>query len=182
MQLDRTLAQAFFEDYRQILLMVYSLKGLKGHRTPEERMVAARGHLAQEAELLDEAVAALENRRGLFVDEDVVSAIRTLEVEKWIYLRDLRHHSVLLYPDGFIAFGVVGLTQPLRNLTGGPGVLLEAGIMAIEGHFICDGLLGEVVTLGPGYQADYTPVYKELKAIGAFHKVPKPGFLRRPMA
>ena len=126
------------------------------------------------------AVEALENRRGLFVDEDVVSAIRTLEVEKWIYLRDLRHHSVLLYPDGFIAFGVVGLTQPLRNLTGGPGFLLEAGIMAIEGHFICDGLLGEVVALGPGYQADYTPLYKELKAIGAFHKVPKPGFLRRP--
>jgi hypothetical protein len=178
MQLDPTIAQTFSEDYRQILLMVYSLQGLKGHRTPEERMVAARRCLFREAELLDEAVAALEGRRGVFVDEDVVAAMRTLEVGKWIYLRDLRHHSILLHPDGVIAFGVVGLTQPIRALTGGPGFLFEAGIMAIEGHFVCDGLLGETVALGWGYQADHNPVFQELKAIGAFHKVPKPGFLR----
>ena len=181
MQLDPAIAQTFAEDYRQILLMVYSLQGLKGHRTTEERMVAARRCLSREAELLDEAVAALERRKGLFVDKDVVSAIRTLEVGKWIYLRDLRHHTILLHPDGFIARGVVGLTQPLRNLTGGPGFLFEAGIMAIPGHFICDGLLGEVIALGPGYHADYDHVYKELKAIGCFHHVPKPGFLRPPM-
>jgi hypothetical protein len=179
MQLDPAIAQTFFEDYRHILLMVYGLKGLKGHRTTEERMVAARGCL-MEIGLLDEAVEALEDRKGLFVDEDVVSAIRTLEVGKWVYLRDLRHHTILLHPDGYIARGVVGLTRPIRDLTGGPGFSFEAGIMAIPGHFICDGLLAEIVALGPGYQAHYNPVFKELKAIGAFHQVPNPGFLRPP--
>ena len=101
MQLDPAIAQTFFEEYRNILLMVYELKGLKGHRTTEERMVAARGCL-MEIGLLDEAVAALERRKGLFVDADVVSAFRTLEVGKWVYLRDLRHHTILLHPDGFI--------------------------------------------------------------------------------
>ena len=178
MQLDPTIAQTFSEDYRQILLMVYALQGLKGHRTTEDRMIAARRCLFREAELLDEAVAALERGRGVFVDEDVVSAIRTLEVGTWIYLRDLRHHTILLHPDGVIAFGVVGLTHPIRALTGGPGFRFEAGIMAIEGHFVCDGLLDETVALNWGYQAEHNQIFQELKAIGAFHKVPKPGFLR----
>ena len=180
MQLDPSIAQPFFEDYRQILLMVHSLQGLKGHRTPEERMLAARRCLFREPELLDEAVAALGRRRGVFVDEEVVAAIRTLELGKWIYLRDLRHHTILLHPDGVIAFGVVGLAQPIRALTGGPGFLFEAGIMAFEGHFVCDGLLGEVVALY-GNQAEHNQIFQELKAIGAFHKVPKPGFLRPAM-
>ena len=158
--------------------MVYVLQGLKGHRTPIERMIAARMPLFQETELLNEAVAALERRKGVVVDKDVVSAIRTLEVGKWVYLRDLSRHSILLHPDGIFARGVVGLTQPLRKLTGGAGLLFEAGIMAIPGHFICDGLLSEVVTLGPGYLAEYNQVFQEVKANGAFHKVPKPGFLR----
>ena len=181
MQLDPTVAQPLIEGYRQILLMAYSLKGLKGHRTPEERMLAVRRDLARERELLDEAVLALERRRGLIVDPAVVAALRTLEVTRWVYLRDLRHHSILLDPEGHIAFGVVGLSQPLRDHTGGPGFLLEAGVMAIKGHFICDGLLAEVAALHPGHLADYEGMLKELKAEGAFHKIPKPGFLRQPV-
>jgi len=82
--------------------MVYALQGLKGHRTPEERMVAARRCLFREAELLDEAVVALARRKDVVVDREVIAAIRTLEVGKWVYLRDLRHHTILLHPDGFI--------------------------------------------------------------------------------
>jgi hypothetical protein len=180
MQLDPTTAQPILEGYRHILLMVYSLYGMKGHRTPVERMIAARMPLYQETELLDEAVAALAGRRGVVVDKEVVAAIRTLEVGKWVYLRDLSHHSILLHPDGYVAYGVVGLTQSLRELTGGPGLLFEAGIMAVPGQFICDGLLSEVVALGPGFLADYNKVFQEVKATGAFHKVPKPGFFLPP--
>jgi hypothetical protein len=180
MQLDPTTAQTFIEGYKQILLMVHALYGMKGHRTPVERLIAARMPLFQETELLDEAVAALARRKGVVVDKEVIAAIRTLEVGKWVYLRDLTHHSILLHPDGFFARGVIGLTQPLRDLTGGPGVLFEAGILAIPGHFICDGLLSEVVALGTGYLGEYNRVFQELKATGAFHKVPKPGFFLPP--
>jgi hypothetical protein len=180
MQLDPTTAQTFIEGYKQILLMVHALYGMKEHRTPVERMIAARMPLFQETELLDEAVAALARRKGVVVDKEVIAAIRTLEVGKWVYLRDLTHHSILLHPDGFFARGVIGLTQPLRDLTGGPGVLFEAGILAIPGHFICDGLLSEVVALGSGYLAEYNQVFQGLKATGAFHKVPKPGFFLPP--
>jgi hypothetical protein len=107
--------------------------------------------------------------------------MRTLEVGKWIYLRDLRHHTILLHPDGVIAFGVVGLTQPIRALTGGPGFLFEAGIMAIEGHFVCDGLLGETVALGWTnshlhrfriHGEDYMPVDQENEPGTRDEKVP----------
>jgi hypothetical protein len=103
--------------------------------------------------------------------------VRTLDLGRWVYLRDLSQHSIFLHPDGVVGFGVVGLTQPVRDLTGGPGCLIEAGLMAYAGHFICDGLLGETVGLGPSYRADYNQTYKELKAIGAFHAVPRRGFL-----
>jgi len=180
MQLDPTTAQTFIEGYKQILLMVYALYGMKGHRTPVERMIAARMPLFQETELLDEAVAALVRRKDVVVDKEVIAAIRTLEVGKWVYLRDLGHHSILLHPDGYVAYGVVGLTQSLRELTGGPGLLFEAGIMAIPGQFICDGLLSEAVALGSGFIADYNKVFQEVKATGAFHEIPKPGFFKPP--
>ena len=180
MQLDPTTAQTFIEGYEQILQMCYALYGMKGHRTPVERLIAARMPLFQETELLDEAVAALARRKGVVVDREVIAAIRTLEVGKWVYLRDLTHHSILLHPDGYVAYGVVGLTQPLRELTGGPGLLFEAGIMAIPGQFICDGLLSEVVALGSGFLGDYNKVFQEVKVTGAFHKVPKPGWFLPP--
>jgi hypothetical protein len=52
--------------------------------------------------------------------------------------------------------------------------------MAYEGHFICDGLLVDAVGLGPHLRADFNQAYKELKAIGAFHVVPRRGFAAPP--
>jgi hypothetical protein len=130
--------------------------------------------------MLDEALEALDRRKGILVDDAVVAAIRTLELGRWVYLRDLRHHSIFLHPDGVIGFGVVGLTQPIRDVAGGPGCMLEAGVLVYGGQFICDGLITERVALGPGYRAEYDQTYKELKAIGAFHVVPLPGFSNPP--
>jgi hypothetical protein len=182
MHLDPTTAQIFIDGYKHVLSMIHSLEGLKRSGSPNDRLVAARERLAREPFLLDQALETLENRRGILVDEDVVSAIRTLDLGKCIYLRDLKHHSIFLHPDGIVGFGVVGLTQPIRDLTGGPGWLVEAGLMAYEGHFICDGLLVEAVGLGPHLRADYILAYKELKAIGAFHMVPRQGFAAPPQA
>ncbi len=182
MHLDPTTAQIFIDGYKHVLSMIHSLEGLKRSGSPNDRLVAARQRLAREPFLLDQALETLEDRRGIEVDEDVVSAIRTLDLGRWIYLRDLKHHSIFLHPDGVVGFGVVGLTQPIRDLTGGPGWLVEAGLMAYEGHFICDGLLVEAVGLGPHLREDYNQAYKELKAIGAFHVVPRQGFAAPPQA
>ena len=176
MHLDPTTAQIFIDGYKHVLSMIHSLEGLKRSGSPNDRLVAARERLAREPFLLDQALESLENRRGILVDEDVVFAIRTLDLGRWIYLRDLKHHSIFLHPDRVVGFGVVGLTQPIRDLTGGPGWLVEAGLLAYEGHFICDGLLVEAVGLGPHLRADYNQAYKELKTMGGFHVVPRRGF------
>ena len=146
MHLDPTTAQIFIDGYKHLLSMVHSLEGLKRSGSPNDR-------------------------RGILVDEDVVSAIRTLDLGRWIYLRDLKHHSIFLHPDGVVGFGVVGLTQPIRDLAGGPGWLVEAGLMAYKGHLICDGLLVDAVGLGPQARPG-TPVHQENGA-------PPPGALRQ---
>jgi len=182
MHLDPTTAQIFIDGYKHVLSMIHSLEGLKRSGSPNDRLVAARERLAKDPFLLDQALETLENRRGILVDEDVVSSIRTLDLNRWIYLRDLKHHSIFLHPDGVVGFGVVGLTQPIRDLIGGPGWFVEAGLMAYEGHFICDGLLVEPVGLGPRLRADCNQAYKDVKAMGAFHVVPRLGFAAPPQA
>jgi len=47
--------------------------------------------------------------------------------------------------------------------------------MANSGHFICDGLLVDAIGIGPHLRADYNQAFKALKAIGAFHVVPRLG-------
>lgn len=180
MHLDPTAGKIFIDGYSQILAMVHALARLERTGSPNDRLAAARQRLARESEMLDEALDALERRRGILVDEAVVAAIRTLELGRWIYLRDLRHHSIFLHPDGVIGFGVVGLTQRIRDITGGPGCLVEAGVLVYAGQFICDGLITERVALGSGYREEFDRTYKELKAIGAFHVVPLPGFTNPP--
>lgn len=176
MHLDPTSAQTFIEGYQHILSAIHSLQGLKRAGTPHDRMIEARARLDRESELLDEALEMLADRRGIQVDDKVVSAVRTLNLDRWVYLRDLRHHTIILHPDGVVGYGVVGLTQPIRELTGGPGWLFKAGLMAYEGRYICDGLLCECVALGPNLRAELNKAYKSLKDTGAFHVVPRRGF------
>jgi hypothetical protein len=105
-----------------------------------------------------------------------------LESGEAVYLRDLKNHSIFLHPDGVVGFGVVGLTQPIRDLTGGPGCLVEAALMAYGNRLICDGLLVEAVGLGPHFLANYNQTYKELKTTGGFHIVPRRRFTAPPQA
>lgn len=179
MVLDPDSAKVFVEGYRQVLLMVHSLKSLKRSGTPEDRMVVARHHLAREAGLLDEALESLERRRDIRLPEGVVDAIRTLDLEAWVYVRDAGDHSIFLLPEGFAGFGVVGLTQPVRELTGGPGCVVEAGVVAFEGRFVFDGLPGMVRPLDPGTREGFEETHANLCSTGAFHIIPRGGFARR---
>lgn len=79
MYLNPTTAQIFIDGYKHVLSMIHSLEGLKRSGSPNDRLVAARTRLAREPFLLDQALETLENRRGIEVDEDVVSAIGSQE-------------------------------------------------------------------------------------------------------
>jgi hypothetical protein len=55
-----------------------------------------------------------------------------------------------------------------RGNTGTSGVLLKTGIVRYCGHYVCDGLVSDVVILGRNYLRGFTSTYTALKARGRF--------------
>lgn len=68
-----------------------------------------------------------------------------------------------------MAFAVLGLTERIRDIAGASGVALETGIVRFAGRFVCDGLISQIVHLGPNYRKTYSRVYSVAKAKGRFH-------------
>ena len=99
----------------------------------------------------------------------VIEAIEDLQIEQWIYLRDTKHHSIFIHPEGHSAFGVLGLTDPIRAMVGTSGVVMETGLARYCGRFICDGLISGAILLGPNYRKRYARRYSSLKADGYFY-------------
>jgi len=67
---------------------------------------------------------------------------------------------------GNSAFGVVGLTERIRDIVGAPGVMIETGLVRYRGKFVCDGLVSRLVYLGPGYHKSYGAIYRDLRTQG----------------
>jgi hypothetical protein len=65
-------------------------------------------------------------------------------------------------------FGVRALTERVRDIVGTSGVLLKTGIVRYCGHYVCDGLVSDVVILGRNYLRGFTSTYTALKARGRF--------------
>jgi hypothetical protein len=97
-----------------------------------------------------------------------------MQLKKWIFLRDTKHHSLFLDPDGQAAYGVLGLTQRVRDIVGGPGVMLETAIIRYRGCFVCDGVVSQVVWLGPNYRKEFAALFSKLKKNGAFQVAYEP--------
>jgi hypothetical protein len=74
-----------------------------------------------------------------------------------------------VHPSEETAFGVLGLTQPVRDIVDASGVAIETGIVRFTGRFVCDGLVTRMVHLGPHYRKSYSRVYKAAKAEGRFY-------------
>ncbi|STR45188.1 hypothetical protein [Iodobacter fluviatilis] len=67
------------------------------------------------------------------------------------------------------AYGVLGLTERLRDLTQGQAaVAVEMGLMKRGGRRVSDGLLAGLTLLGPNYKRDFTASYTELRKQGTF--------------
>lgn len=86
-----------------------------------------------------------------------------------MFLRDTRSYSVFIQADGSCGYGVLGLTERIRDIVGGSGVYFEAGIVEIGGRYICDGLTAGMVMLGKGYKQSYTEILTTLRQQSKFH-------------
>lgn len=165
LMLEPLLASKFITHYQNILLDIAGPPGKRQNLI--EHLIHARNLLAREPERL---AATLERLRGTDENphEDVIDALQDFRAQRWIYLRDTRSHSIFLEPDGSAAYGALGLTQRIREISGGSGVVVTAALLNFRGRIICDGLIATGATLGPGIRRDYTAQLAQARADGRY--------------
>lgn len=161
-------AAHFIEEYKRFLEEIERLTGNAPDAPLVERLTIARNAAGEDRCLRDRALASLE-RCGRALASDVLAAVVSLRHERWIFLRDTRAYSVFVQLDGAQAYGVLGLTQPVRHIVGQSGVVMTTGVVEYRGRYVCDGLIGgSLVWLGPGYKRDLNARLAELRESGEF--------------
>lgn len=168
MILDPADAKRFIRWYSLLLLEVLGPASHQVQGSLVATLVQGRIKLMKQPVLLQDAKAKLAAQFA-DVDFDVVEAVESLNVRKWVYLRDTKLHSILFDQATDCAFGVVGLTERLSDLLGGSGVWLETGVVRYRGRFVCDGLVGQPVWLGSKYKKSFNERYRAVKAEGRFY-------------
>lgn len=160
-------AQRFIQVYKLLMLEVLGEQedGIPGSVVP--LLAKARAKLVGKPTLLRQAIDQLEARHAK-LDREVIMAIEGLEVRQWVYLRDTKLHSIMIDLTADRAFGVLGLTQGIRDIVGGTGVIIETGLVRYRGRYVCDGVISQAVWLGPGYRRSWNERFKEIKASGQF--------------
>jgi hypothetical protein len=160
-------AWRFIEGYKKLL---FEIDGENGSHTKEitPRLNSARTKLMEMPVLLQEAHARLV-ARSESIDPEVLQAVQGLEVRDWVYLKDTKVHSIFMDTATKRAFGVLGLTERLRDIIGGSGVFLKAGLVRYRGRFVCDGVVVKSVWLGPNYKKSFSAAFAEWKAEGRFY-------------
>jgi hypothetical protein len=168
MFLDRAAAQRFIHGYSLIMLEVLggSSRRYTGNLVPW--LAKGRAKLMKKPELLQKAKASLE-ARSIGPDPDVLLALEGLDVRQWVYLRDTKVHSIFIDPSTDRAFGVLGLTQPIRDIIGRSGAVMETGLVRYRGRIVCDGVVSGAVWLGPSYKKSFGEKFQALKAEGRFY-------------
>lgn len=161
-------AQRFIQGYKLVMLEILGEQEDRVTGSVVPLLAKAGAKLVGEPTLLGKSIAQLE-ARNVRLDREVVMALEGLEVRQWVYLRDTKIHSILIDSTADRAFGVLGLTQRLRDLVGGTGVIIEAGLVRYRSRYVCDGVISQVVWLGPGYRRSWNEKFKEIKASGHFY-------------
>lgn len=165
MILEPAWSAAFIGDYKQVLL------DLAGPGEKHERMldtlIRGRNRLVQDRRALAASLAALRARNAL-ADEEAVEAIQGLQVARWIYLRDTTRHSIFMDPSGKAAYGVLGLSDRIKDLLGASGIVIETGLFTYKQRIVCDGLISFVTRMAPGHRRDCNTRLADLRKVGAF--------------
>jgi len=166
MILDQRSAAAFINGYRQLLLEICGPTG--GEVKLLEQLVAGRKKLMSDGSLLEGALSRIRIQ-AQSVDDAVVSAAASLQVNSWVYLRDTRRYSLFLEPTGGVAYGVLGITEPIKELVGDAGALIETGLLSYDGHIVCDGLISSLLWIGPSYRRSYNEALSSIRSTGNFY-------------
>lgn len=172
MVIDKETAKRFIGEYKKFLLAVYQQAPDKEapQRVIDMLHAARRKYLANRG-ILDDYLRTLEDGTEP-IDRKMMLAIRNIEFSRWVYLRDLKSCSIFLKEDGDCGYGVLGLNDELKAMTGGPGVVLEAGVVVLDNQYVCDGLIANVIHLGRNMRSSWNDLYKELKQSGKFQVQP----------
>jgi hypothetical protein len=174
MVIDKAIAGRFISEYKKFLLAIYRPE--PGSPEPQrvvEKLVAARKKFVSNRGLLDEYLRDLKDGTEP-IDRQMILAIRSLEFSRWVYLRDLKSYSIFLKVGGEYGYGVLGLNDEIKTITGGPGVFLESGVVVFDNRYVCDGLIATAVHLGGNMRSSWNELYKELKQSGNFKVHPLP--------
>jgi hypothetical protein len=162
-------ADAFISGYTHIMATIHGPKTATKAMSVTEVVAVGRAKYLANRGLLDEALQALGTQL-ITIPPEVVSAVRGIEVKRWVYLKDAKTHSIFIDPDGAAAYAVFGLTQGMREVLGRSGVAIETGLMRYHGRYVTDSIVTSVLWLGPGYRKSFAELFAEIKARGAFRK------------
>lgn len=161
------LARRFIDAYMGFLGTLLP-NSAKTQKDPTQWLVQAR-------RLYLEKPTELETYRAQHPDADaqMLDTIAALKVERWIYLKDTRAYSVWMDETGEQAYGVLGLTQRIRDVAQGEsGVVMTTGVIPLGSRWVTDGLVENLVWLGPNIRRDYAKRYQHLRQTGRFSTGP----------
>ena len=167
MLLPRKQAFRFINSYKAVLLRVLANTGAASTGSINRDLCNARAKVNEDRSLLDTALADLA-REGSPLETDVVAAIRSVKLGRWIYLKQNKTHAVFLDQAVSKAYAVKALTTPLTELLDGAPVAIETGLFEYEGAFVCDGLVLRPVGIGPGLRAQLREDFNRLRQSGHF--------------
>jgi len=173
MLLDPESAKSFIAGYGAVLLEI--LRNIKVRTTSNliGDFAKARGHLKHHPAAIDDALHTLHDRCHP-IEPRVGAAIRSIRVDQWVYLRSTTRYAVFIDSAADNAYAVLGLTDPIDANTGGQSVTFEAGIVELDGAYVCDGVVKGPVFLGSGLRRQFNASLAELRRSGRFHKAPRP--------
>ncbi len=172
MVIDPTIANRFINEYKRFLLSIYQSEGADDDgKRMIDKLHSARKQFIANRGLLDEYMKKMEDGTDP-IDRKILLAIRNIEYSRWVYLRDLKSCSIFLKDGAEYGAGVLGLTDEISVMTGGPGVLLETGVFPFDDHYVCDGLIASLVHFGPNIRKSFNESYRELREAGKFQVNP----------
>lgn len=168
MVIDPKDAKEFIKGYTAVMAQVHFLTEGGPDVQILPMLASSRQKVVEDPPLLEIAIGTLQDLEKAPSDE-VLAAIRSLQVKDWIFLRDTTRYSIFLEPDAREAYAVLGLTNPINKIIGSTGAAIRTGVMRYKEKYVCDGVVTNLVVLGPGYLESFSERFKELKRSGHFH-------------
>ncbi len=161
-------ARHFLEHYQNLLEAIPAQS--KPGASLVVRLAQARDAVHSNPALLEPALALLRQNARPCAD-DVLQAVRSLRLERWVYIGDTTTHSQLLeMRDDGNAYAVKTLTTPLKDMLGVSSAVIECGLLEFQGQIICDGLLRLHAELGPNYRRSFKEALAACRAQGRLYR------------